>query len=83
LITNPRHPKRDNIVVPPCRYFLSSKAKVESELASYIQAQQDEAQKLTSQRARAERGLLETENEIRELLKHSPELANKLATLAG
>lgn len=56
---------------------------MESELASYIQAQQDEAQKLTSQRARAERGLLETENEIRELLKHSPELASKLATLAG
>jgi hypothetical protein len=67
----------------PRSYFLSTKAKVEQQMASHVQGLQDEVQKLNSQRARAERAMMEAENEIRELLKHSPELASKLATLAA
>jgi peptidoglycan hydrolase CwlO-like protein len=56
---------------------------VEQQLAGHVQDLQDDAQKLNSQRARAERAMMEAENEIRELLKHSPELASKLATLSA
>lgn len=87
------HPARTLVRAGPCpltsrtrrrrSFFLTSKPKVEQDLASLIQGMQDDVQKMTSQRARAERALMEAENEIRELLKASPELASKLATLAA
>ena len=63
-----------------CRFFLTPKHETEQWLTSTVDECVSNQKKLLNSKAALEKQVQATENEMRELLQHSPALARAIAT---